>query len=239
VKDDRRVQILAKLAATTPATSDSRRLCDVGAEVTGMSGAGIMLMSGNTPRGSICSSNEISALIEELQFSLGEGPCVDAYILGRVVLEPDLSAPVEQRWLAFRAPALDAGVRAVFAFPLRVGALRLGALNLYCDLPGPLTDNQHSDALVMANIAAESVLAIQAGAPPGRLASHLESSGSFTNVVHQASGMVAVQLDVSVGVALVRLRAYAFGSDRTVADVAQAVVARTLRFTDQEGTDER
>ena len=102
-------------------------------------------------------------------------------------------------------------MRAIFGFPLQVGAVRLGALNLYCDRPGPLTDDQHADALVMADVAAQAVLVLQANAPPGKLAAELEAGADFQYVVHQASGMVAAQLDVSVGQALdpaagVRLR---------------------------------
>ena len=146
------------------------------------------------------------------------------------MLEPDLAEPVKPRWLAFTGPAVEAGVRAVFGFPLHVGAVRLGALNLYRDRPGPLTDEQHADALVMADVAAQAVLVLQANAPPGQLAAALEASADFQYVVHQASGMVAAQLDVSVAEALIRLRAYAFGNGRPLAEVAHDVVARTLRF---------
>ena len=195
-----------------------------------MSGAGIMLMSGDIPRGSLCTTNEVSALIEQLQYDLGEGPCVDAYNRDTPVLEPDLADPWAPRWLAFAGPAVQAGVRAIFGFPLQVGAVRLGALNLYCERPGPLTDEQHADALVLADVAAQAVLILQANAPPGTLAVELESGADFQYVVHQASGMVAVQLGVSVSNALVRLRAYAFGADRPLAEVAQQVVTRRLRF---------
>jgi hypothetical protein len=78
-----------------------------------------MFMSGEIPRGSLCTSNKVSRLIEELQYTLGEGPCVDAYRQDRVVAEPDLADPVRRRWLAFTAPAVQAGARAVFGFPLR------------------------------------------------------------------------------------------------------------------------
>ncbi len=200
-----------------------------------MTGAGIMLMSGDVPRGSVCTTNAVSALVEDLQFGLGEGPCVDAYHEDRPVLEPDLLAPITSRWLAFRGPAVEAGVRAVFGFPLRVGAVRLGALNLYCDRPGPLTDEQHTDALIMADVAAQAVLVMQAHAPAGQLAAQLEVGGDSRYVVHQASGMVAAQLEVSVGQALIRLRAYAFGSGRPLAEVAEDVVARNLRFDDRSG----
>jgi len=209
---------------------ETRRLCDVCAEITTMSGAGIMLMSGDIPRGSVCTSNTVSELIEQLQYTLGEGPCVDACNEDRAVLEPDLADPDTPRWPAFSGPAVAAGVRAVFGFPLQVGVVRLGALNVYRDRSGPLTDDQHADALVMADIAAETILMLQADARPGRLGAELEAGGDFHLVVHQASGMVAAQLGVSVGQALIRLRAHAFGSDRPLKDVAEDVVARRLRF---------
>jgi len=116
-----------------------------------------------------------------------------------------------------------------------VGAVRLGALNLYRDQPGPLTDDEHADALVMADLVAQAILVSQAKAPPGKLAAELEAGGDFQYVVHQAAGMVSVQLGVSVAQAVIRLRAYAFGNDRLLADVAKDVVARTVRFDAESG----
>jgi ANTAR domain len=230
VVGERRLRILTRLVGSGAPDLQTKRLCGVGAEVTDASGAGIMLMSGDVPRGSVCTTNEVSCLIERLQYTLGEGPCVDAYRQDRPVLEPDLAHPSTPRWLAFSPPAVEAGVRAVFGFPLQVGAVRLGALNLYRDWSGRLSDDQHADALVMADVAAQAVLVLQASAPPGQLAAELEAGADFHYVVHQASGMVAAQLDVSVGQALIRLRAYAFGNDRPLAEVAEDVVARKLRF---------
>jgi hypothetical protein len=188
-----------------------------------------MLMSGDIPRGSLCTSDEVSQLIEELQYTLGEGPCVDAYQQDQVVTEPDLADPVTRRWLAFTPPALQAGARAVFGFPLRVGTVRLGALNLYRDCSGPLNGEQHADALVTADVAARWVLEAQAGAPFGAVAEKLEIGADFHYVVHNAAGMVSVQERISVTEALIRLRAYAFSNDRPLADVAEDVVARRLR----------
>ena len=226
---DRRMELLARIFDPSGALV-TQRLCEVCAEVIGVTGAGIMLMSGDIARGSVCTTDEVSALIERLQFDLGEGPCVDAYQQDWPVTEPDLAHPLTPRWLAFAGPAVDAGARAVFGFPLQVGAVRLGALNLYCDEPGPLTDRQHTEALLMAGIVAQALLVLQAGAPPGTVAAELEASADFQYVVHQASGMVAAQLDVTVGQALIRLRAYAFGNDQSLTDVARAVVERRLRF---------
>jgi GAF domain-containing protein len=234
---DRLLHILAKMSSGANREPEPARLCEVCADVTRMSGAGIMLMSGDVQQGSVCSSNDVSALIEDLQFTLGEGPCVDAHHQNRPVLEPDLADPGSDRWFGFTPPAVAAGARAVFGFPLQVGAVRIGALNLYRDQPGPMTDDQYADALVLAGVAAQAVLAMQAYAPPGAVATDLEEGANFRFVVHQAAGMVSVQLGVSVGEALVRLRAYAFGNDRVLADVAEAVVARKLRFDDGRAGD--
>jgi len=195
-----------------------------------VNGAGVMLMSGDIPRGSLCTTDEVSQLIEELQYTLGEGPCVDAYQQDKVVAEPDLADPVTRRWPAFTPPALQAGVRAIFGFPLRVGTVHLGALNLYRDLPGPLTGDQHADALVVADVAARWVLEAQAGAPVDMVAEELEVSADFHFAVHNAAGIVSVQEGISVTEALIRLRAFAFSSDRLLADVAQDVISRRLRL---------
>jgi hypothetical protein len=153
-----------------------------------------MLMSGDIPRGSLCTTNAVSHLIEELQYTLGEGPCVDAYRQDQVVAEPDLAEPAGSRWLAFTPPALEAGVRAVFGYPMRVGSVRLGALNLYRDRASPLTDDQHADALVLADVAARWVLEAQAGAPLDTVAAELEIGADFHFAVHNAAGMISVQL---------------------------------------------
>jgi hypothetical protein len=236
VEAERRVRLLRRLVGGD-AELGTRRLCEGCAEITDVSGAGIMLMSGDLPRGSVYTTNAVSNLIEELQYTLGEGPCVDAFRQDRPVLEPDLIHPAIPRWFGFAPPAIEAGALAVFGFPLQVGAIRLGALNLYRDRPGRLTDDQHADGLVLANIAAAAILVLQANAPPGQLAAELEAGADFQYVVHQAAGMIAAQLEVSVGQALIRLRANAFATERRVVDVAEDVVARSLRF-DARG-DER
>src|SRR3954453_22685716 len=143
-----------------------------------MTGAGIMVMSDNT-QGSVCSTNRVSALIEELHYTLGEGPSLDAYRRREPVLDPALAGARNNRWQAFPPPAVAAGVRAVFGFPLQIGAARLGALNLYRDTPGPLSAEQLADALVLADVAARAVLTLQAGAPAGELADGLADAGNF------------------------------------------------------------
>lgn len=229
MSSDRLDRVLARLASPSggPGTA---KLCAIGAEITAATGAGIMLMVDNHPQGSLCTTDEVSALIEELQYTLGEGPCVDAHRRGGPVDEPDLANPAVVRWAAFSRSAVDAGARAVFGFPVAVGGVGLGALNLYRDRPGPLTDDQHADAVVLAGVVGEAIIGLQADAAPGTLAVELEAVGNYRLVVHQAAGMVSVQLGVAVADALLRLRAHAFTTSRSVVDVANDVVARRLRF---------
>jgi hypothetical protein len=227
---DRLLRILTVLRGTTREALGPARLCEACAEVVAVSGAGVMLMSEGIPQGSLCSSNEVSTLIEDLQYTLGEGPCVDAYELDHPVLEPNLAAAGPSRWPAFAPPAVEAGARAMFGFPLQVGAIRLGAMNLYRATAGALHDEQHRDALLMAGVVARAVLAMQAGAPPGRLGEDLQMGLDLRLVVHQAAGMVSAQLEISIVDAMIRLRAHAYASARTVAAVADDVVARRLRF---------
>ena len=227
---DRLQRIMSRLSSDDDSPVGTAQLCAVCVEVTEMSGAGVMLMDGDLPRGTVCTTNAVSALLEDLQYTLGEGPCVDAYQQRLPVLEPDLADPAVPRWLAFTPPAVAAGARAVFGFPLDLGAARLGALNLYRDRPGPLTADQHADALTMASAAARVVIGMQANAPADTLGAELEVGTNFQFVVHQAAGMVSVQIGATVTEALIRLRAHAFRHGLLAGDVAKEVVDRRLRF---------
>jgi hypothetical protein len=229
---ERLLRILSQFKGSTESPSAPARLCQVSTEVVGATGAGILVMSTESPGITICSSHSVSSLIEGLQFSLGEGPGLDAFHHACPVLEPALADPTPTRWPAFAPPAVAAGVHAVFGFPLRVGAVCVGALTLYRDEPGSLDPDQHADAVVMSGVAARSVLTMQSDAPSGALGADVDHGPQVRFVIHQASGMVAAQLGVTLSEALVRLRGHAFAMDRLVIDVARDVVARRLRFSE-------
>jgi hypothetical protein len=221
-------------AAFDAAGNDGRsptRVCELATDLIGVTGAGVMLRPGNVPLGSLCSSNGISDLIEQWQYTLGEGPGVDAYTLDHVVAEPDLAGPATPRWFAFTPRALEIGARAVFGFPLRESKARLGALSLYQDRPGPLDVDQLDDALAVADLIAHWVIETQATAPAGSVSEEIDAGSDFHSVVQNAAGMVSVQLGVSISEALIRIRAHAYGEDRVVREVAEDVVARKLRFS--------
>jgi hypothetical protein len=184
-----------------------------------------------THRAPLCSSGAIARRIEELSFTLGEGPGVDAHREGVPVTEPDLARPRRLRWPSLAPLAVDAGAAAIFSFPLRVGAVHLGALTLYEVRPGALSNDQYADALVMASVVVSAVLAHQAEVPPGVLATELDALNASRAEVHQASGMVSVQVGCSVGEALARLRAHAYADGRMLSDIAGDVVSGRLRLT--------
>jgi len=207
-----------------------RSLCAASAEVVGVSGAGIVLVSAGRMLGTVCASDTVVEAVEELQYMLGEGPCVDACRTGTPVLAPDLDALGSGPWPSFREGAVKAGVRAAFGFPLLVGESCIGALNLFRTSIGPLRDDQYLDALAVAGVASRTVLGWQSTARSDSLAWQLEQVPAHRAVVHQASGMVSVQARVSVGDALVLLRAHAFAAGRTIGSVASDVVNRELVF---------
>jgi len=206
------------------------RLCDACVEIIDVSGAGIMLIADGDQRGSLGASNLAIGTVEELQFTTGEGPCVDACASREPVHEPNLADPDLDRWPAFAGPAVEAGVCAVFGFPLQSGSACLGALDLYLDQPGHLEPAQVSDAVIMAEVISYTVLGLQADAPPGLLAGQLETMLDHRAVVHQASGMLSAQLDIGVREALVRVRAHSYTESRLVNDVARDIVQRRLRL---------
>ena len=204
-------------------------LCRAIPDVVGVSGASLTVMLGPVPA-PLAWSDPVGARLEELQTTLGEGPCVDAHSEGRSVSEPDLATTGVSRWLAFGSGAREAGVAALFSFPVRIGGIRIGAMTLYRAVSGDLTDLEHGDAQAIADVAAIVILALQGEAPPGALAGELEPLAMHHAALHQASGMVSVQLGISLADALLRLRAHAYGAERPLGEVAADVAARRIRF---------
>lgn len=220
---------LARALAATEGSAPANGLCGACADFLGMPGASLMVIVAGAPS-LLCASDPLSRRLEDVQHTLGEGPCLDAHRTGRPVSEPDLAQSRRARWPAFGVEALAAGAAALFSYPMRVGAVGVGALSLYRSRAGDLSGDQAADAQAMAEVAAGLVLALQAQARGSALSADLEALAGYRAEVHQASGMVSVQLEVSVGEAMVRLRAYAFANARPLADVAGDVVARRLRL---------
>jgi hypothetical protein len=198
--------------------------------VAGVDAAAVAVVLRASPRETVYASDRVASTVEELTMTLGEGPGVDALVDGPALVADLAAADCLARWPVFAPAATRAGVRAVFALPLRIGAIRLGVLDLYRAEPGGLDAEQLADALVLADTMGALLLDEAAGSRHRADGSWLEHAGAQHPVVHQATGMVLVQLGVTATVALIRLRAYAYANDRRLRDVASDVVARRLRF---------
>lgn len=207
------------------------RLCRACAVAIPVSGVGLALMTTNGHGGTITATDGRAAVLEDLQQAVGEGPCLDASRDGMPVLQSDLAATGASRWPGFTAAALEADVAAVFAFPLQVGAIRLGILDLYRDTTGPLNGPQLAEALAFADAATTMLLYLQDKTTPGQpLHPELAEAVDSRREIHQATGMITAQAGVGLAEALLRLQAHAYSSERPLIAVAKDVVARKLRF---------
>lgn len=190
------------------------------------------MVTSTSNRGVVCATDDVAEQIESLQLSLGEGPCVDAAAHRGPVMVADIDEPGLEvdRWPSFVAKAADVGVRAVFAMPLRIGAITVGALDLYRAQPGGLSDTELTFALMAADAAALSLLYLDRDgqAIDDGLTEFREAT------IHQAAGMVSVQLAVPIEEAFLMLRARAYALDRPLNEVARDVVERRLRFSPEE-----
>lgn len=233
MRNPRVAEILSLITDAGEQVSLPSQLCAACLSALPVSGVGVALMTAAGPSGVVlAATDERARELEELQFALGEGPCVEASGSGRPVLEPDLVAAGPPRWPRFGAAVLDAGVHAVFAFPLRVGAIRVGVLDLYRDTPGQLTNPDLLDALAFADAATMVILHLQDHDEEDGADSPLTDPIDNRAVVHQATGMITIQLGISLAEALLRLRAHAYASGRTVSAIAADVVDRRMFFGD-------
>jgi hypothetical protein len=232
-EDQRRARIMAAVTgpdAAAGAGELARRLCRFAVDEMALSGCAIVLMSGAESSSVLAGAGRHARTVTGLQMELGEGPCLQAHASGIPVLLPDLAAENANRWPEFAAAALAAGVQAEFSLPLTVGTGGIGTFDLCRDRPGMLSDEHLADALVAADIARDAVL-YQPYAPGGpALTELLATAGTDRIVIHQATGMIAAQLDDTTANALARLRAAAFASGRPMSDIARDVIERRVRF---------
>jgi hypothetical protein len=232
VDADRREHLRAALAVHDTAAAVLRGICDLCVEELAVTGARVRVLGATSVDGGgvlVYSSDSLGARLEDLANTTGAGPVVDAYTLGRPVLVPDLNAN-GARWPGFTTDAIAAGAVAVFSFPLQVGAIRLGVLEVHRDSAGSLTPAQLADALLLADAATDTIFEDLHGVAPMTLLGTVD----IPNEVHQATGMVAVELKVSLPEALLRIRGHAFAHHLTLAEVARAVIERRLRLDNEE-----
>jgi hypothetical protein len=236
-------QILLEVLADPPGQASSAeqvwdRLCSAAAAALPVDGVGVGLMTAEGHGGLLAASDAPAAELENLQYTLGEGPCLDATRAGRPVLQPDLGRTGMSRWPGFAAAAAEAGVAAVFAFPLQVGMIRLGVMDLYRSAAGSLDTLEFAEALDFAAAATIMLLDLQHGIVPGQLHPLLSEAADGHREVHQATGMISVQAGVGLTEALLLLRARSYTDERPINEVARDVVNRYLTFLPNGDDDE-
>ncbi len=207
------------------------RICASCIEDVRVDGGGVSVLTSRGFAGTIWVSDTTAARVEELQFSLGEGPCFDAVSTRRPVLVPDLSSTSGEgsRWPGFRAEAASSGIGAIFGLPLTAGTFALGAIDLYRREPGPLTRDEMHRVRKAADDASNAVLELHADhastEPPG---------ATYHWVVHQAAGMITQQLRVPIGDAMLNLRAAAYSAGIPIDEFAAEIVDRRRRLSKED-----
>jgi len=188
-------------------------------------GAAVSTLGAFLGNGTVSSSDPFAARIDELQFDLGEGPCWDALRTTQPVFEADLRGRQGRVWPSF-STAVEDRVGAIFAFPMIVGPLRIGAMDMYASNPVELDRTQAARAVQLAGLVGRNILRLaiaEAGENPG-------ATRVARRSIHQATGMVLAQLDISAEEAGLVIQGHAFATNRPMSDVAEDVLAGRLVF---------
>lgn len=209
-----------------------RELCAAFRQDLPISGVSVSAFPGHAPETSIFASDTTSARLDELQFDLGEGPRWEAVRTRRPVLLPYVKSDGHAQWPVFAKALLELDVAALFVFPLTLGAIDIGVVELYSTIPGPLSPTDHSTALRRTDDAAWKLLRHILAGVPGDVADPVRDTAiQSRREVHQATGMVLAQTGMTATDSLLLLRAHAFSHGLTVREVARGVVSRNLDFT--------
>ncbi|CPR07214.1 putative RNA-binding protein [Mycobacterium bohemicum DSM 44277] len=211
------------------------RLCEACVILLDVDAAAISLVFDGANSGTLGSSGEPARRYDDLQFTFGEGPCLDA-VTGRTpILVVDLADPDEARWPAYGPAMLDYEIRFVYAIPIVVAGEFVGALDLFRARPGQLPRQDLSGAVAAAELAGIPVLDLldadlQASVTDPDSNAWADLNALSRAEVSQATGMLVAQLEVEPAEALVRLRAHAYASGRGVTDVARDILDHRLHL---------
>ena len=212
----------------TPAPTPSG-LASPFVELLAVTGAAISVFDQGHRATLIHATDTTAARLEEMQFDLGEGPSFDAFATAALVSVPDLGAT--ERWPVFLRSVAELTVGAIFTFPLMLGAACTGTVTCYRTTPGSLDEQADEIGASLCRAVAgpafrRAILLAEHESPDQ------DAPIESRREIHQATGMVLDQLDISATDAFSRIRAYAFSSGYTVQEIAHAVVSRRLNFAE-------
>lgn len=211
------------------------RLCEACVALLDVDAVAISLVFDGVNTGTLGSSGERATEYDELQFTLGEGPCLDSVTRRAPVLVSDLSDLADQRWPLYGPAMLSMRIRGVHAVPIVVAGEYIGALDLFCERPGRLTAEHLGGAVVAAELAGVPLLDLLD--TDMQAAANDQASDAWTELnvlsraeVSQATGMLVAQLHVEPAEALLRLRAHAYATGRAATEVARDILERRVRL---------
>ncbi|WP_283608962.1 GAF and ANTAR domain-containing protein [Mycolicibacterium poriferae] len=211
------------------------RLCETCVALFDVDAAAISLVFDGATNGTLGCSDEQARAYDEVQFTVGEGPCLESVALGAPVLVTDLADRTERRWPLYGPALLEMRIRGVYAIPVVVAGEYVGALDLFRALPGQLPARELAGATLAAELAGIPLLDLldqdlqAAVAEPGSNA-WVELAVLSRAEVSQATGMLVAQLGIEPADALLRLRAHAYATGRAATDVARDILERRLRL---------
>lgn len=188
-----------------------------------ISGASVTVISLSGTPVTLGSSDATAARIDELQFELGEGPQWSVSRTGELEMIPDLSSAALDDWPMFRSALGELPVGALYSVPMRMGAVTVGVATLYCMVAVHLTSAQQATALAIASALAGAAVD-QALRSAKQESDDRGTPVALRREVHQATGMLLVQLSTTATIAYARLQAYAFANGRSIHSVAGDVV---------------
>ncbi len=201
-------------------------------DVLPVTGASVSTIGDTLGSETVSATDDVAARLDELQFDLSEGPCWDAMRTAAPVSEPDFARQGPKRWPAFGAAVGPGGVASIFAFPLTVGDLHFGAVDLYSRSPLELSERQCEQASTMADVIGRHVLSDALSTVADPAAEHRPYS---RRVVHQATGIVLAQLDVDPNDALLMIQARAYSTGESMMAVSREITEGRLRFVRTSG----
>jgi len=179
----------------------------------------------------MAASSEQVSLLELFQVQNEEGPCLDAFRSGQAVVHPDLAAC--SRWPRFGPLSIEAGFRAVHAFPMRVRTDTLGTLNLFMTTPGPLRPDDVVVAQALAHAAALALIQNRSNQDAHRMTAQLQGALNSRIAIEQAKGVISEVAGIAPDEAFNRLRAFSRNRNAKLTDVSVRLVNRSLPPADR------
>ena len=203
--------------------------------VPGSTGAGVTLHDRDGRPTSAAATDVVVEQADALQYELELGPCLTAWARRTVVRIDDTA--LDGRWARWCAGVQPLGLRASLSAPLIAGKEALGAIKVYA--AEPWTYDARSEHLLTLFAAQAAILLanVQSLQAARRLSRQLAAALTSRDAVARATGVLLAQGATSPQDAFALLADTARRSDRTVEDVARALLAAvTARTTGSDPT---